>query len=347
MEKLGAKKSPFCNLWIEINQMSDEWSDRRRESVAGKFIVDVQGISWQEFKDESGNIFYYNIATAESSWSEPVTKSTTSTTSSVSSSVYTTTEENTELTATDLPVNHAVSIDSSVSHKKKRPKRKKLDKKLSINTFRLQGKNNRCQSYSVCIAMFASLIFIIVVIITGSNSQPQVVLGIPWEDVSTWTLVLIGLFVAFMFVVIIFGCICFRFQICESWSICQVGSSPTILSHIDIEYEKHLKNAKSHLKEQNDLSSDSNGNSSNHLERRKSLKYNDENGKSLKFEDNAESNAHRESAKRKRQNRGKMGHHHQHHSHHADEENQHTIDPHKLSQKKKHGSSVRSLHSSH
>ena len=45
--------------------MSDEWSDRRRESVAGKFIVDVQGISWQEFKDESGNIFYYNIATVQ------------------------------------------------------------------------------------------------------------------------------------------------------------------------------------------------------------------------------------------------------------------------------------------
>ena len=313
-----------------------DWDQRRRGSTAGTMFADDAGSTWQEFQDEQCNVFYYNIQTGHTQWEKPFVPPS----SSSSSSPYATSSEanpNT-ITTTSSPeannTNTIVNIDSIAStsskdssnlqkqrHQRKRPK---LQKRLSTRTFRVASNNNRCYSLSSCFAALTLVIFLVVVVFTGSSENPRNVIGIPWEDVSNWTLLLIGISVGWMTFVIVIGCVCFRFRICENYQISQMNtpsSNGTVLSQVDIDYDEHLAKAKAHLKEDHDLNGDDTENSKkkkkkNDMQRKLSLKHNVD----WKFENSAEAIAHRETARRHRKNRNNMSHHHQHLAYHEEED---------------------------
>ena len=107
---------------------------------------------------------------------------------------------------------------------------------------------------------------------------------------------------------------CFRFQICENWRICLNSEQIAPLSQVDLDYDRHLQRSKAQLKENQELANDG-----THGFRNQSKKVKDPLS-FVKFEDSAEAIAHRETAKRKRKQRGDTSHHYQHHAYAEEEE---------------------------
>jgi len=295
--------------------MEEDWTQRRRGSVAGSMFADRTGTTWQEFTDEDGNIFYYNIITGISQWERPEEKiinmhsshQTLDVDDTTTTQTYTSTNNTDPIHPTNSTTAATDDDDNDASTKKKRRKPRRLMTRLSTRAFRVASSNNRCYTMSPWLGAMVVVIFVVVTLVLGSQSKN--VLGIPWENSSEWTLALIGISIAVMLLFIFAGCCCFRFKLCESWTICQMNStSTTPMSEVDIKYDEQMSKARAHLKDEADMAKDLKGKGQEKMRKKLSLKHDIE----WKFEQSAEALAKRETAKRKRHSKHDTSHHHHH-----------------------------------